>query len=101
MQKLLMALATAIGLALAILDTRSNWDDTGTIAMAVLISCATLGAIAPARPWLWALAVGIWLPVLNIALAGNYGSLLALAFAFAGAYAGMAARKTLGSATDS
>jgi hypothetical protein len=101
MQKLLMALATAIGLALGILDTRSNWDDTGAIAMAVLVSCAALGVVSPARPWLWALAVGIWLPVLNIALAGNFGSLLALAFAFAGAYAGMAARVTLARAKDS
>ena len=101
MQKLILAIAVTAGLLLAVIDTRPNWDDSGVIAMAVLISSAALGVVSPARPWLWALAVGIWLPVLNIALAGNFGSLLALAFAFAGAYAGAAARKTLAPENDS
>jgi hypothetical protein len=51
--------------------------------------------MGPNRPWLWALVIGSWIPVLGIASASNYGSLLALVFAFAGAYAGMALRKTL------
>jgi hypothetical protein len=38
------------------------------------------------RPWRWALAVGI--PLLNIVIQGNFGSLIALAFAFAGAHVG-------------
>jgi hypothetical protein len=40
----------------------------------------------------WALAIGLWVPLLEIAWAGNFGSLVALRVAFAGAYAGMAFR---------
>jgi hypothetical protein len=36
------------------------------------------GVLYPARPWLWALAVGTWIPVFGIATEFNYPSLLAL-----------------------
>jgi hypothetical protein len=51
------------------------------------------GFLAPGRPWPWALAIGLWIPILGIARAGSFGSLLALLVAFTGAYAGMAIRK--------
>jgi hypothetical protein len=51
--------------------------------------------LGPRHPWLWALAIGIWIPVHGIATANNYASFLALAFAFGGAYIGMAVRKTI------
>jgi uncharacterized membrane protein len=95
MSKALFIFAVALGLLIAYIDTRPNWDDTGVIALALVVSCAVLGALSPERPWLWALAVGCWIPAFNIALSGNLGSIIALAFAFAGAYAGMAVRKTL------
>ena len=95
MSKALFVFALALGLFLAYVDTRPNWDDTGVIALALLVSCAVFGALSPERPWLWALAVGCWIPAFNIALLGNGGSMIALAFAFAGAYASLALRKTL------
>lgn len=95
MQKKLFTLALVLGLLITYVDTRPNWDDTGVSALAIFLSCGLLGVIDPARPWLWALALGLGIPVLGITLAHNFGSLLALLIAFAGAYAGMAFRKTL------
>jgi hypothetical protein len=95
MQKVLLAVAVGLGLLIACVDSRPNWDDTGVTAAAILVSCGLLGAASPGRPWLWALAVGLWIPILGITRTRNFGALLALLFAFAGAYAGMAVRKLL------
>jgi hypothetical protein len=95
MQKVLLVIALAIGGLIAYIDSRPNWDDTGVTAAAIFLVCGTLGAAAPSRPWLWALAVGLWIPVLGITMTRNYGTLLALPFAFVGAYSGMAIRKGL------
>jgi hypothetical protein len=93
MQKLLLICAISFGLVIAYFDSRPNWDDTGLSAGILLITCLALGALEPKRPWLWAIAVGIWIPAYGILVAHNFSSLLALAFAFTGAYLGMALRK--------
>ena len=93
MEKLLLLLAIGLGLLFAFVDTRPNWDDTGITVGAIVLSCASLGALAPERHWLWALAIGAWIPIFNIALAGNFGALAALVVAFAASYAGMVLRK--------
>ena len=95
MQKTLFTLALGLGLLITYVDTRPNWDDTGVSAVAIFMSCALFGVMVPNRPWLWALAVGLWIPVLGIALKHNFGSVLALLIAFAGAYAEMVCRKML------
>ena len=56
---------------------------------------ALLGAAMPERAWLWALAVGAWIPLLGITVHHNAGTLLALVIAFAGAYAGALGRKAV------
>jgi hypothetical protein len=98
MQVPLFIVALGLGSIITYIDSRPNWDDTGVTAFAILVSCAVLGAMGPRRPWLWALAVGIWIPILGIARTQNFGSLLALLVAFVGAYAGMATRKMRSSA---
>jgi len=95
MHKVLFVVAVALGGLIAYVDSRPGWDDTGVTAGAILICTAALGAAGPSRPWLWALAFGLWIPAVEITMTRNYGSLLALAFAFAGAYAGMAIRKVV------
>jgi len=47
-----------------------------------------MGALHPQRAWVWALAIGSWIPALSITLGHGYASLVALAFALLGAYAG-------------
>jgi hypothetical protein len=93
MFKILLPVAVCLGLLIAYVDSRPNWDDTGITALALLLSCGVLGALGPERPWLWALAVGAWIPAHEIASSRNFGSLLVFVFAFAGAYTGMGVRK--------
>ena len=90
---MLVPLALTLGLAIAYVDSSPGWDDTGVSAAAVLGASGLFGVLYPARPWLWALAVGVWIPVSGIVREFNYASLLALVFSFAGAYAGAVVRK--------
>ena len=60
----------------------------GILVLGMLAFSGLLGLIGGRRPWLLALAVGLWIPLYEILRSQNFGSLLALAFAFAGAYAG-------------
>ncbi|MCA9978901.1 MAG: hypothetical protein KC413_24240 [Anaerolineales bacterium] len=94
-QWLLLLAAVSVGVAITWLDQSPGWDDTGISAMLILLSSGLLGVISPKRPYLWALAVGLWIPVLGIIRQHNDGSLLALVIAFIGAYIGMAVRKLL------
>jgi hypothetical protein len=89
------ALAVLSGLAIAWLDSRQDWDDTGISAGVILLTSGSFTAIRPAYPWLWALAVGSWIPVFEITTSQNYGSLLALAVAFLGAYGAATVLKTI------
>lgn len=93
MQVLLFIIAIAIGHLFAYIDSQPTWDDTGVLAFAIAITCAIMAFISPRRPWLWALAVGVWIPLHNIIHNGNLDSLLALVFALAGAYFGAALAK--------
>lgn len=95
LQRLVLLCGVAGGIALAFIDSRPSWDDTGVTAGALLVVAFLLGALEPRRPWAAALAVGIWIPLLGIAGSRNYGSLLALAVAFAGAYAGSLLRRII------
>ncbi len=94
-QKILFAVAIALGVSIAYVDSRPSWDDTGISAGMVLITSGILGALGPRRPWLWALCVGAWIPLFGISRNLNYGSLIALVVAFAGAYAGMLVRRAV------
>jgi hypothetical protein len=87
--------AIALGLLIAWVDSRPAWDDTGVTAGMVFLTAALFGTLRPKRPWIWTLAVGVWIPLFGIVLHRNAGSLLALAPALLGAYAGAAARRTL------
>ena len=94
-QRIVLLSGAAAGFALGFIDSRPGWDDTGVMAGALLLVTFVLGALAPQRPWAIALAVGIWIPLFGILATRNYGSLLALAFAFAGAYAGSLLRRAM------
>lgn len=85
--------AVAVGALAAFVDSRPHWDDTGIIAGGIFLACLVLGLLGPRRAWLWALCCGLGVPLVDIAISHNFGSLLAVAFAFAGAYAGVAVRK--------
>jgi hypothetical protein len=93
----LLIAAVTLGLAIAWVDSRPHWDDTGITAGCLLLSGGALGLIGPRRPWLWALGLGIWIPLYMIlrapTLANVLGGFVIVAIPMAGAYAGMAVRR--------
>jgi hypothetical protein len=89
----MMLLAAAAGLVIAWVDSRPGWDDAGITAGMIFLAAALFGALRSSRAPVWALAVGIWVPLFGIVLHRNFGSLLALAVAFIGAYAGVLTRR--------
>jgi hypothetical protein len=95
MQKILAAAAVLSGIFIAFVDSRPTWDDTGITAFGLLAVSGLLGILGPKRPWLWALLVGIWIPLYNILTTHNFSLLLTLIFPFFGAYAGMLVRNLI------
>jgi len=96
--RVVLLFAVIVGVAIAYVDSRPRWDDTGVTAFVLLLSAAVFALIAPQRPWLWALAVGVWIPVQALVRAPSPGSLpmlVVLAFPVAGAYAAVLARRML------
>jgi len=84
----LAAAAVAAGLAIALLDSRPGWDDAGITAVLLFATAFSVAAVARRRPWLWALLVGGWTPLLEVTTMGAAGSLIALVIAALGAGAG-------------
>ncbi len=88
-------LAVAAGLLIAWVDSRPTWDDSGITAGMLFLTAALFGAVRPSRAPVWGLAIGVWVPLFGIVLHRNFGSLLALAVAFVGAYSGALARRLI------
>jgi hypothetical protein len=88
----LLALAVGCSVAIAYVDSRPTWDDTGVSAAAVAGVCGLLGLLAPRRAWIWALVVGGGIPIAAVMAGHGLASALAVAIALAGAYAGVGTR---------
>jgi hypothetical protein len=84
----LLVVATAAGLAIAWIDTRPTWDDTGVTTLLLVVSAALVAAASGRRPWLWGLLIGVWIPLVEIPAGGSQGSFLATVFALVGAFFG-------------
>jgi hypothetical protein len=91
MQKVLIVIAVLIGLFLTYMDASPHWDDTGLIVGGLLLGAALVTLLGQRRPWLAALAVGVWIPLRYIFLSQDFSMLLVLLFPLAGAYIGWAA----------
>src|SRR5690349_17411423 len=85
---ILVLAAMTLGLTLAWIDSRPNWNDTGITVGLVILTSGTFGFLKPKYAWLWAILIGIWIPFIEISQQGTYPSLLALVFAFVGSYLG-------------
>jgi len=99
MQNILLAVAVLAGLFSAYVDSRPTWDDTGILAGGLLMISGLLTLLGHRKPWLIALAVGIWIPLHDIYLSHDFRLLLVLLFPLVGAYGGwlvrLGIRKTL------
>ena len=83
--------AIALGVVVALVDSSPGWDSDGITAGLLFLGAGGATVLARgARPWLWAMLIGLPTPIIEIARTGNTGSLLAFAFAAAGAAAGWA-----------
>ena len=95
LHRCLFVLATMAGFAIAYVDSRPTWDDTGITAAAMVPVAGLLGFVGPRRAWVWALAVGSWIPAYAVARSpspGTLGMVIVLVFPAMGAYAGVALR---------
>jgi len=92
-RSVLLVIAVFAGLFLAYVDLHPNFDDTGILVGLILLISGLLALLGYPRPWLVALLVGAWIPLHDILTTRNFGSILALVFAFVGAYAGWGVRK--------
>ncbi len=78
----------AAGIIIFWIDSSTGWDDTGVTVGLILVSSIAAGFLYPRNMWLWALLIGIWLPLANIIKHGDIKFLVILLIPFAGAYAG-------------
>ena len=92
MQKILLATGVITGLFLAYIDSLPTWDDTGILVGGLLLVSGLLTLLGHRRPWLIALAVGLWIPLHDIYLSHDFRMLVVLLFPLVGAYAGWAVR---------
>ncbi len=98
MQKILFAASIAAGLLIAFIDSRPTWDDTAITVAALLVCGGITGLLVKLHAWLYALALGLWLPLWEGIASRNFTILVTLVFPFVGVYAGWALGKVLRSA---
>jgi hypothetical protein len=99
MQKVLLGLAIIMGLFIAYVDSRPTWDDTGITVVTMLLSSGLLTLLGYRRPWLIALAIGLWTPLYETYASHNFSlpgvilfPLIVLLICLVGAYSGWAVR---------
>lgn len=92
MRNWLIVVAILIGWGITWLDSSPTWEGTKFTALLIVLSTGVLGFLLPKRPWLVALAVGIWIPLVGVFIRHNFGGVLALVVAFIGAFTGYALR---------
>jgi hypothetical protein len=95
MQKLLLLFSLVSGLLIDYIDSHPTWDDTGITVFALLVAGGIIGLVVQRRPWLYALALGLWIPLWGILHAHSFMLLLGLIFPFIGVYAGWVLRLVL------
>lgn len=92
MQNLLLAVAVLAGLFSAYVDSRPNWDDTGILVGGLLLVSGLLTLLGYRRPWLIALAVGIWILAYEMYVTHDFRFLVILLIPLIGAYGGWLVR---------
>jgi hypothetical protein len=97
--RVLVVIAVLMGAAIAFVDSRPSWDDTGITVFAMAGSAGLLGIVAPYRPWLWGVAIGAATAAVQVVHQPTFGSktacLAIIAIPVVGSYVGMLCRRKL------
>ena len=88
MQKILLLIGLFVGLFLAYVDALPHWNDTGLLVGLLLLTSGLLALLGYRRPWLLALAVGLWIPLRDVFVLRDLRIFVVLVITFVGAYAG-------------
>jgi len=96
----LMAAAVGLGLLIAGIDSRPNWDDSGVTAAMLIGASAVVAAVDGHRPSLWAALVGLPVPIIEVPATGSTASIVALAFTAIGAVLGVVIRRAVRGSTE-
>ncbi len=91
-QGLLLAAGVCAGILLAYIDSLPQWDDAGILAGSLFLLSGLLTLLGHRKPWLVALALGIWIPLRGLIKSLDFSLLLILIFPLLGAYAGSLVR---------
>ncbi len=91
-EPLLAITALAAGIGLAWFDTRPGWDDTAVTVVSLVVGAAVAASLSGRRPWLWALLVGLPIPIAEVP-GGQLAGIVALVFAAVGALTGWLASR--------
>jgi hypothetical protein len=91
-QKILLVASLVLGLLIAYIDSRPTWDDTGITVFALLAGGGIIGLLIQKRPWLYALAFGLWIPLWGVVVRHDLLMSIILIFPFVGVYLGWALR---------
>jgi hypothetical protein len=89
----LLALGAAVGMALALVDSLPQWDDSGILAGGLILSSMFISVLGVRKPWLLAIVLGGWMAVRDAIQSGDPRMLVLLAFPLVGAYAGAVVRR--------
>ena len=99
-QTILLVIALLAGWFAAYADSRPTWDDTGVLARGLLPASGLLTLLGYRRLWLIALAVCVWIPLLDIRPSHDFRMLFVLLIPLVGAYGGWLVRLGLRKSLD-
>ena len=81
-------IAAVTGLGIGWLDSRPGNDATGVTVVLLLSAAFAFAAASGRRRWLWAILVGVWVPLFELGGSSGPASLAALVVSIIGAAAG-------------
>ncbi len=90
---LLLVIGAVLGALIGWIDSSPNWNDAGITAAALIVVSGSLGFVKPNRAWLFAIVVGIWVPIFNFLRHHDLNSWMVIMIAIAGAYIGVFFKK--------
>jgi hypothetical protein len=86
--RIIIAVFVAVsgGIFIGRIDTSPRWDDTPLTVFTLMLVSATGTFIARRKPWLIAILVALWVPLLNVIKYGHWASVFAFLPALVSAY---------------